>query len=126
MTDIITPDDLASWLRDDSLASNASLIQIVELTNELLDEEWASPVEPIPAKIRLLALRVAARGWRNNPATANLESITRTLDDASRTERYRTSPSSEGVFLTNDELAVLHGKRPPRSVRLVAYGEYGS
>lgn len=124
--DIITAADLASWLRDASLATNDSLEQIVDLTNELVTEEWANPIDPVPARITLLTLGVAARAWVNDPSRAHVESVTRSLDDASRTERYRTSSSSGTVYLTDDELAVLQGKRPPRSVRLVAYGEYGS
>lgn len=126
MSVIITAADLASWLRDPSLETDASLVQIVTLTNDLVTEEWATPVTPVPTKITLLALGVAARAWVNDPSKANLESLTRGLDDATRTERYRSSAADGTVYLTGDELAILQGKRSPRSVRLVAYGEYGS
>ena len=126
IVDIISAADLASWLRDSSLEGNASLNQIVTLTNELVTEEWTSAEDPAPAKIKLLTLGVAARAWVNDPGKAHLESLTRGLDDATRTERYRASTANAGVYLTGDELATLQGKRPPRSVRLVAYGEYGA
>lgn len=126
MTDIIDAADLASWLRDDSLASNTSLIQIVDLTNELVAEEWADPADPAPARIRLLALNVATRAWVADPSKSHLESLTRTLDDASRTEKFKSSGSGGSVYLTGDELAILQGRPQARSVRLVAYGEYGS
>lgn len=121
--DIITADDLASWLRDPSLSTDPSLIQIVGLTNDLVSEEWANPDDPAPTRIRLLTLGVAARAWVNDPSKANLESITRAVDDASRTERYRTAGNGGTVYLTGDELAVLQGKPQARSVRLVAYGD---
>ena len=121
---IITADDLASWLRNPSLATDESLRQIVDLTNELVSEEWANPADPVPTRVRLLTLNVAARAWGHNPATAHLESVTRTLDDASRTERYRSTSADGTVYLTSSELAILHGKRPMRSIRLVTNGEY--
>lgn len=126
MTDIITADDLASWLRDDSLADNDSLIQIVELTNDLINEEWVNTESPVPARIRLLGLNVATRAWVQDPSKSNLESLTRTLDDASRTERFKTTANSGNVYLTDLELALLQGRPLARSVRLVAYGEYGT
>lgn len=121
--EIITAAELASYLRDDALATDASLIQVVTLTNDLVTEEWASATTPVPVKIKLLALNVAARGWTYNPATANLESLSRTLDDASRTERYRTSGENGSVFLTEAEEAVLNGRARRRSVRLTIYGD---
>ena len=124
--EIITAAELASWLRDPALESNDSLIQIVGLANDLVTEEWTNPSDPVPARITLLTLGVAARAWVNDPSKANLESLTRGLDDASRTERYRSSAADGTVYLTGDELAILQGKRQARSVRLVAYGEYGS
>ena len=122
--DVITAGDLASWLRDPSLATDESLLQIVALTNELVTEEWAAPTDPTPTRIHLLALNVAARAWGRNPATAHLESVTRSIDDSSRTERYRSSTADGSVFLTDSELALLQGRRPARSVRLVTYGEF--
>ena len=122
--DVITAGDLASWLRDPSLAADESLLQIVALTNELVTEEWATPADPVPTRIHLLALNVAARAWGQNPATAHLESVTRSIDDGSRTERYRSATSDGSIYLTDGELAVLQGRRPARSVRLVAYGEF--
>lgn len=121
--DVITAGDLASWLRDPSLEANESLIQVVDLTNELVAEEWSDPVDPAPARIRLLTLGVASRAWVNDPSKANLESLTRALDDASRTERYRASANDGTVYLTSDELAILHGKRAVHSVRLTIYGQ---
>ena len=47
--DVITPADLASWLRDSSLSTNDSLAQIVDLTNELITDEWVDPEDPAPA-----------------------------------------------------------------------------
>lgn len=121
--EIITAAELASYLRDDALAADTSLIQIVGLTNDLVTEEWTGATTPVPVKIKLLALNVAARGWTYNPATANLESLSRTLDDASRTERYRTSSENGSVFLTEAEEAILNGRKRHRSIRLTIYGD---
>lgn len=122
--DVISAADLASYLRDSSLASNASLQQIVTWTNALVTEEWATPVTPVPTKITLLALNVAARAWVNDPSRANVESVSRSLDDASRTERYRSTANQAGaVYLTEAEQAILAGRTYRRSVRLVTYGE---
>jgi hypothetical protein len=120
--EFITAAELASWLRDPALAADESLQLVVSLTNDLLTEEWTTPVDPIPVKIKLLALNVAARGWTYDPAKANLESLSRTLDDASRTEKYRTSSDSGSVFLTESEEAILNGRQQRRSVRLTIYG----
>jgi hypothetical protein len=123
VADVIDAAALAAWLRDSSLADDASLGQIVTFTNALFDEEWANPTDPVPVKVTLLALSVAARAWAFDPSRANVESVSRSLDDASRTERYRTSDGHGGVYLTSDEVALLNGERRSRSVRLVAYGE---
>jgi hypothetical protein len=121
--DIIDVQDLADYLRDSSLASDAALIQIVDLVNDLVNDNWSTPADPAPARIRLLALNVGARAWAWNPASANLESITRSIDDGSRTERYRSGSSLGSVYLTDDELLLLRGKPSVQSVRLVNYGD---
>lgn len=120
--DIITAAELASWLRDPSLATDDSLEQIVELTNDLITEEWVDPVDPIPVRVKTLALTIGARAWVNDPSTSNVESTSVRVDDGSTTDRFR-SPSRAGVYITSDEVASLNGERRTRSVRLVAYGE---
>ena len=121
MADIITA-DLAAWLRDPSLEDDASLVQIVELTNEVINDAWTNPVDPAPVHVKMLALSIAARAWVNSPAQANLESTSVSIDDGSTTRRYR-APSRLGVYLTADEVATLNGEARTRSVRLVMYGE---
>lgn len=123
--DVITADELALRFRDEALVNDDSFKQIVELTNALVTEAWTdSPTTPAPIKIRLLAFGVAERAWTHNPSTANVESVTRSIDDASRTERYRSSGSNSNIFLTDAELALLQGRRLTRSVRLVSCGEF--
>lgn len=117
---IITTVDLASYLRDDSLAPK--LGQVVDLTNSLILDEWATPVDPVPTRVQILGLTVAARAWAYDPSAAHLESVTRTLDDANRTERYRDG-SGGAVFLTPAERAYLRDSGGVRSIRLVAPGE---
>lgn len=123
MVAIITAAELASYLRDDTLVSNTSLVQIVTLTNGLVTEEWTTPVDPVPLKIKLLTLNVAARAWVNDPSKSHLESYSRSLDDASRTEKYRASSENGSVYLTETEEALLNGRSRNNSVRLTIYGQ---
>lgn len=120
---VIDPFELASYLRDDTLSENESLIQIVDLTNALVSEEWTTPVDPIPVKVTLLTLNVAARAWVNDPSKSHIESYSRTLDDASKTEKYRTSAANGSVYLTESEEALLNGRRARNSMRLTIYGQ---
>jgi hypothetical protein len=120
--DIITAADLAAWLRDTSLATDDSLEQIVELTNDLITDSWTDPDDPVPVRIKMLALSIAARAWVNSPALSNVESTSVRVDDAGTTQRFR-SPARLGVYLTADELALLNGEQRTRSVRLTIYGE---
>lgn len=111
MADVITLGDLAAYL-DPAAVSGARAELIVDLTNGLIAERWTTPSDPAPTSVRVLALNVAARAWRNKPGHGPLESITRSIDDASRTERYAI-PVGDGsgadVFLTDAELATLNG-----------------
>lgn len=118
---IILASDLASYLRDDSLAPQ--LEQIVALTNQLVEEEWSNPVDPVPARITLLTLSVAARAWVHDPSKAHLESLQRSIDDGSRTEKYRSAGNQGSVYLTPDEAALLHGSARVRSIRLIKPGD---
>lgn len=123
MVDIISAAELASYLRNDDLATNASLEQIVEFTNELVTEEWVDPIDPVPVKVKLLTLNVAARAWVYDPSRSHIESYSRSLDDASRTERYRSSSDHQGVYLTDSEIATLNGRARSNSLRLTIYGQ---
>lgn len=120
---VITAAELASYLRNPDLVSDPSFVQIVSLTNDLIDEAWAAPAYPVPVRITLLGLDVAARAWSFDPTTAHLESYTRTLDDASRTERFRTKGDGGRVYLTAAEASLLRGAPAVRSVRLVRPGD---
>jgi hypothetical protein len=120
--EIITAAELASWLRNSALEDDPSLIQIVELTNDLITEKWVDPEDPVPVEVKLLALSIAARAWANNPSASNVESTSVRIDDGATTNRFR-SASRGGVYLTSDEVALLNGEPRQRSIRLVAYGE---
>lgn len=98
---IILDTELASYLGEEI---TASLTFIAELTNDVIEEEWQSPVEPVPNRIRALALTVAARAGSN---PKGLTSWTRSWDDVSRTERVE-SARQLGVYLTDDEKASLN------------------
>lgn len=120
---IIREADLASYLGTPELANDPRLGQIVSLTNGLIDEEWEAPVTPTPTSVKLLALTVAARAWGITPGRGPLESITRSADDASRTERYAVPQSNADghtVYLTKAELGRLNRRttsRRPRTIR---------
>lgn len=122
MTDtieIITRDSLASYLRltDEQKATlAATLDNLVELTNELITEKWVSPIDPVPTSVKLLGLKVAARGYGFDPTAKQLQSITRSTDNTSRTERFVTGVNAaadayEQIFLTGAELRRLNPRR---------------
>ncbi len=116
---ILTDADLASYLRTPSLAGDADLEFLVSLVNGLIEEAWMAPVDPAPYSVRALAFTVAERAW-NNPK--GLSSWTRSIDDASRTERLPEVYARAGVYLTDDERAALNPSvaNPPRKVRSVS------
>jgi hypothetical protein len=121
--EIITSTELASYLGDAALATDNRLQLIVDLTNDLVSEKWSKATTPVPASVRLLALAVASRAWRSDPSKAALQSVTRSIDDASRTERYAVSSEKVGVFLTDAEETQLRGRRNRvRSIRLKVPG----
>lgn len=110
---VITDAELAAWLSLDTLDAKGT--QVLGLTNGLIEEEWISPVNPVPTSVKLMALEVAARGYHYEPGKGAVESITRSFDDSSRTVRYRATEAEaagtrgRGIYLTSDDLAVLNG-----------------
>jgi hypothetical protein len=108
--EIITTADLTGYLG--STPTNAATL--VELANGLVTDAWKDPVEPIPTWVRAIALEAAARPGRN---PKGLASWTKSLDDASRTERLPEYAAKAGVFLTEDELTKLMGIKRRRKNR---------
>lgn len=113
ITEIVTPEEAATWLRQPALKDDPSFVALVALINNLAIAAWKSPVTPIPARVRLIVLNAVARGWGHAPGRGSIESYTRSIDDASRTERYRTHDDATGAdgFFTLDDLALLAGRR---------------
>ena len=110
---IITVTDLTNYLGSATATpSNAEFL--VQLVNDLVTEKWASPVDPVPIDVTLVALEAAARPARN---PKGLSSWTRSVDDASRTERISDTAARAGVFLTADEKALLAGTQKRRRNR---------
>jgi hypothetical protein len=97
---------LAAYLRDPALEANPGLQYLVGLVDGLVAEHWAAPVAPVPTSVLTVALEVASRAWLN---PRGLSSWTRSVDDASRTERLPEQRARAGVYLTDGELAVLKG-----------------
>lgn len=108
---IITGTQLASYPGAGS-PSPADAAVYAELVNGVVTEAWKCPVDPVPAWVRAIALEVGARASRN---PKGLQSWTRSVDDASRTERYSDSGARAGIYLTPEEAARLGGKARRRS-----------
>lgn len=122
--EVVTRDSLASYLRltdEQKTDQAATLDNLATLTNELLTEKWKSPTDPVPTSVKLLALKIAARGYITDPTAKQLQSITRSTDNTSRTERFVTAADAaaaayEQVFITDGELRRLNpGRR--RTIR---------
>jgi hypothetical protein len=138
MAEFISVGDLASHLDRDTadLDQHPRATSIVDRTNNLITEKWENPVNPVPQSVKDLALTVAAYAWGIDPSKRELESVSRTSDGTSRTERYATqSTGARGreargrdVFLTDAELADLNPSRPrrrrARTIRLGVPGPY--
>ncbi|MDN4174730.1 hypothetical protein QWY28_17345 [Nocardioides sp. SOB77] len=105
--EIITADDLVAYPGAGAPAVEAASTWAA-LVNGLVTEAWKAPVTPVPFWVKVIALEAAARAARNPKA---LQSWTRTVDDATRTERYSEAALARvGVYLTDDEEARLGGR----------------
>ena len=99
--DIILADELASYLRDDSL-TGADLDLIVELANGVVSDALgpqAADYEP-SARVRAITLEIAARAYRNPQGYSS-----ETIDDY--TYRRDADTRQAGVYLTASELDEL-------------------
>lgn len=106
---IITGAELASYPG----SGNPSLTDATrwaEIVNGVVTDAWAVPENPVPYWVKAIALECGARAARN---PKGLQSWTKSVDDASRTERFAAAART-GVFLTDDELARLGGKKRRR------------
>jgi hypothetical protein len=112
VTEYLTASELASYL--DTNVSGA-LERIVVMTNALIDEKWADPVDPIPASVTNMAWRVAVRVGAN---PKGLSSWTRNWDDISRTERMEHARAA-GVIMSDDEVLELNGLARTRVVKSI-------
>lgn len=103
--EIITGDDLASYPGVDGSLTTAQLEWVAEQVSALVEGAWQCPVEPVPAWVKAIALNAGGR-FAQNPK--GLESWTRSIDDASRTERVRgNSGTRSGIYLSDNDLAAL-------------------
>ncbi|MET1061745.1 MAG: hypothetical protein ABWX71_02520 [Aeromicrobium sp.] len=132
MTVFITPEELASY-PGVGLAPDQVPGIVIDLINEFVDEIVVETVgiaelEPVPARIRAIALEAAARSIRYS---AGASSISTAIDDWKKTVRFEGEEFKAGIYLTDEEedkiRAVLLGKesRPTvGSIRLHVPG-YG-
>lgn len=122
----VTAADIATQLGTEVTAALANL---ADLTNELVHEEWAAKPDPfptdvsdIPARVRTVAFNAALRVAAN---PKGLTSWTRSWDDITRTERIEGARRL-GLYLSDDELAMLNGTSPTtrvvKSIRMTYRG----
>lgn len=80
----------------------------VDLANGLVTEAWKAPTPepPYPSWVQGIALEAVARAIRN---PKGLASVTRSIDDGSRTERLPDETSRAGIYLLPEEQAKLAG-----------------
>lgn len=112
--EVITEAELKTYLGPLTQLDQDQRQFVVELTNGLVLEKWATPVydpELIPPSVKAIALEVAARPCRN---PRGLSSWTKSVDDASKTERLPDAAARAGVFLTAEEVAKLGGVKRRR------------
>lgn len=121
MTDYVTGTDLASFFERDT---SATLDNIAERTNALIDEEWAAPTSPVPQWVVNIAWNVAIRAGRN---PEGVTSKTDSFDDITQTMRFEAG-EADGVYLTESEQLRLNSATTtgdtlptpvaPRSIRM--------
>lgn len=105
--DVITPEAAASYLELPGLTGR--LRAVVGLVNSLIVEKWRHPADPVPTSVQLLAYDMVARAMRVVPTDRPVESVTVSVDDGSRTERYVVdADTAGGVYISDDELAALN------------------
>lgn len=105
---MLTVSELRTYIRDDDAPAEA-LSQIVELTNDLVDQNIGPTGDRESVEVRLIRLNVAARAW-HNPAGA--QSYSAGLDDWQESYRFAAGPAGAGIYLTDRERAVLAGAAP--------------
>ena len=101
MADYISTEDLASYLQTTLAADSATLY--VTLTNGLITD-LIGDLSPVPTTVKAIALEVAARGYSN---ATGITSVTKSFDDASKTERREVRGGKRGVFLTAEDIDAL-------------------
>lgn len=131
MTVFITPEELASY-PGIGLTTDQVPPLVIELINEFVDEivvdtTGIAELDPVPARIRAIALEAAARSIRY---AAGASSISTAIDDWKKTVRFEGDEFKAGIYLTDDEEARIRRillRRPRRrvgSIRLAVPG-YG-
>lgn len=110
---VITAEQLIAYPGAGS-PSQANAEFYTDLVNELITEGWVEPVDPVPTKVKAVALEAAGRASRN---PKGLISWTKSVDDGSRTERVAETAARVGVYLTADEWADINGARRTRRRR---------
>lgn len=104
MTTIITFTDLES--HPGIAGTREHTASVAQRASALVYQKWANPVTPVPAWVKEIAIDVALRVLIN---PKGLESVTKSADDVSITERHSVSGGRLGMHLTDREAALLSG-----------------
>jgi hypothetical protein len=131
MTEFISAAGLASY-PGIKLAESEIPAIVIELINELVDDivvdaTGITELDSIPAKIRSIALKAAARSILYADGAS---SISTAIDDWKKTLRFEGEDFEAGIYLTDDEeakiRAVLLGEDTPQAgsirVHVPGYG----
>lgn len=118
MTTFISADELASY-PGVGLEAAAIPVLTIDLINELVDEVVVDAIgegalDPIPAKIKAIALEAAARSIRY---AAGASSISTAIDDWKKTVRFEGDEFKAGIYLTDDEEARIRRALIPGEAR---------
>lgn len=99
--------------------TDATLTYVARRASTAVASKWCHPIDPAPDWVKDIAIDVAVR-YLNNPK--GITSVTRSVDDASRTERFENTGQrmTRGFELTDEEIAALCPVRRNRvgSIRL--------
>jgi len=118
MTTFISAAELASY-PGVGLEEAAIPDLVIDLINELVDEIvvdtiGAGTLDPIPAKIKAIALEAAARSIRY---AAGASSISTAIDDWKKTVRFEGDEFKAGIYLTDEEEAKIRRALLPGEAR---------
>lgn len=88
------------------IPANVDLDYLARRASSAVEAAWCHPVNPAPAWVKDIAIDVALRG-ASNPMGRTSRTLTRSIDDASRSETERYDSGAVGWALTDEERSRL-------------------